>query len=175
MEIVYQPEPKKDGRVYIKSYEVDESGFKSKIHRKMLQPNSDVSNYPQDIQDVCNAWWQHNSGEPLSEEEQLQKERQQMSLEAGDFKVGIALLSYENGAIEPVYDENGDNTGLEPLEITIQNAISGLSGKDKVKFQKLLENRTQFRRTNEDVQTIANLLGMSEADIDEFFNQAKQL
>ncbi|MDR9419469.1 hypothetical protein [Gracilimonas sp.] len=174
----YYPEPSKNGNINLKRVDVvlkDGEELSRKNHRQVLTPNQDVSKFPQDVQDVCNSWWKHHSGKDPTAEEIEEQKRNRMVLEAGDFHASINLLSFDRGEIKEVYDEQGNEAGLTPISNAIDSAISQLPKRNQVKYTKLLEKRTQFRRTNKEVIQIATTIGMNETQLDEFFEQAKKL
>lgn len=166
--------------------EVREINAEGVFHRFAIAPNQTIEKYNQQIesdpdfdkyrtQENADAYEQKLADLQPTQEEIVENKRKQMSLEAGDFKVAINLLSFENGTVQEIFDEQGNDTGLTPLSNLIDNEISNLPPKQKIKFTHLLRNRTEFKRLNKDILLIAKMLEMSDEDIDEFFIKAKKL
>lgn len=107
----------------------------------------------------------------LTEAEELEQKRKRMKLEGGDFHKGLALLKFDT-TVRDVTDaeaDAGDNLRAQ-VEAVINN---NLSGRSKAEAKALMNHRGKFSRTNELLIQLATAIGMSETDIDTFFELSK--
>jgi len=97
----------------------------------------------------------HKTAEQV-EQEKVESKRDSMKLSRRKFKIGISL-----------YDIDG-----ETLKTKIEGALESLTEPHKTIAQVSYEDGTQFDRTDEMVQLLAQEIGLTEEQVDDFYEWA---
>ncbi len=139
---------------------MEDGGF----HRSVIAPNQPLTKYNEIIeadenwskfrtQANADVYEQALIADEPTEEERLEQWRQSASLSRRQFKVGEAL-----------YEVNGT-----PLEQLIKTLLAGLPEPQKTIATKEYESAGSFDRLNPFVLQFSTALGMSEEELDDFF------
>ena len=158
----------KNGSIIVR--EVDAEG---RFHRYTISPSDPVEKYTAEIESDPNfalyrttenadaheqakqEWIEENE---ISEEEALNRKRQSMYLERGDFMAGLALYSHEG-------------TLLKEL---VENCISQLPEPKKMIVQTFYDEKTSFLRLHPLVVEMSAEIGMTPEETDDFFVWVKE-